>query len=698
MHSSLRSVRRPSVLFSALLMLAGLLTVTTPAGAAPVAVRAAAAACSVGQSGAGEPVQSSGRAAVRATIGVAKTMGVPRLGQIVAVMVMYQESSIRNLANDGTSTQNTSWSSPGRAYWIGVTKLSLKYPHDRFGSRDGASDTDSIGLYQQRPSAGWGNYGQSTGVSDPEGVVQRLLDPRWEAMAFFGGARSAAPTSGLLDIAGWQTMEPTYAANAVQRSNYPEYYAKWEAPATQYVDANQDAPAIDLPWVPGGGSGALACTSVPTDPGAGEAGRNPLGSVDSTQGSGRSVVLSGWALDPDAINGRTEVHVYDSGPNGTVGYPGFFADQSRDDVNRAFGTVGRFGFQATVPQNGNGQHTYCAFALNIGRGTGNTLLGCQSLTLGPIGSLDGVAQTSAGIDVSGWAADPGAPGARQEVHVYVTGPAGTRGTVLTTGVARADVQAALPWAGGNRGYRATVPTAGSGATTVCAFAIGVNPSTPNTLVGCRSLTVRQDPTLGALDDVQVSRNTARVSGWTVDPQNPGASIPVHIYVRSSGGQLGTAFTADDPRSDVNRALGVSGNHGYSDTVALAPGQNSVCAFGISTTGGANTLLGCRTVQPAAPPQAVVPDAAGEVTPQSAPAPATTAPSAPVPTTPVPATAVPTAGVPTTAVPTTPPTRPSTSAPVTTPAGPAPTTAAAPTPSTPPSTSAVSTPAAPSAGG
>ena len=289
-------------------------------GAAPAAA-ALATDCSPGQSGAAVPTQSSGRAAVRTTIGVAKTMGIGTKGQIIAVMVMFQESSIRNLANDGSSTQNASWSSPGKAYWMSVTRLSLKYPHDRFGSQEAAHDTDSVGLYQQRPSSGWGNYGQSTGTTDPEGVIQRLLDPRWEAMAFFGGSQSAAPTSGLLDISGWESMTPTLAANAVQRSNYPEYYAKWEAPATTYVNDNQDAPAIALPWYPGGGGGALACTSIPTDPAAGEAGRNPLGSLDAATVVGNQIQVVGWAFDPDAANGITQIHFYDQGPFGTTGYP-----------------------------------------------------------------------------------------------------------------------------------------------------------------------------------------------------------------------------------------------------------------------------------------------------------------------------------------------------------------------------------------
>ncbi len=227
-------------------------------GPAPTVL--AAATCTAGQIPAAVPTQSSGRAAVRTTIGVAKTMGVPVKGQIIAVMVMYQESSIRNLANDGTSVQSTYWSSPGKAYWMAVTKLSLTLPHDPFGYYDGAHDTDSIGLYQQRPSSGWGNYGVSTGLTDPAAVVKRLLDPRWEAMAFFGGPRSPVPARGLLDVANWQTMSLTGAANAVQGSNYPDAYAKWEAPATKYVKDNQDAPAISLPWSAAGPS-STACTT-----------------------------------------------------------------------------------------------------------------------------------------------------------------------------------------------------------------------------------------------------------------------------------------------------------------------------------------------------------------------------------------------------------------------------------------------------
>ena len=560
---------------------------------------AAAGDCSPGQSGAAVPTQSSGRAAVRTTIGVAKTMGVSTKGQIVAVMVMFQESSIRNLANDGSSTQNASWSSPGKAYWMSVTRLSLKYPHDKFGNADAAHDTDSVGLYQQRPSSGWGNYGQSTGTTDPEGVIQRLLDPRWEAMAFFGGNDSAAPTSGLLDIAGWESMAPTYAANAVQRSNYPEYYAKWEAPATTYVNENQDAPAIALPWFPGGGGGALACTSIPTDPAAGEAGRNPLGSLDAAVVVGNHLQVDGWAFDPDAANGLTQIHFYDQGPFGTLGYPIGVATLTRDDVNRAYNVLGKYGFSADIPWNGPGQHTICAHAINVGRGTGNSLIGCRAVTVpGPLGSLDGAKKnpSSNQIDVIGWAADPGSPGAREEVHIYVTGPNGTRGIPgILTGDSRPDVSRAFAWAGGNRGFHATVPGAGPGDNQVCAYAINVKPPRNNPQIGCRTVTMPPDPPFGSVDAVAVAGSNATVAGWALDRQSSGTSIAVHIYVTNGVSTRSSAFTADGARPDVNSAFGVGGRHGFSGTVPLYPGANQVCAYSIGVTAGNNALISCRGV-------------------------------------------------------------------------------------------------------
>ncbi|HEY2557744.1 MAG TPA: LysM peptidoglycan-binding domain-containing protein [Diaminobutyricibacter sp.] len=85
-------------------------------------------------------------------------------------------------------------------------------------------DRDSLGIFQQRPSTGWGTPAQ-------------VMDPHRAALAFFGGRNNPNPgrTHGLLDIHGWHSMTVTQAAQAVQLSAYPNAYAKWEASARTWV-------------------------------------------------------------------------------------------------------------------------------------------------------------------------------------------------------------------------------------------------------------------------------------------------------------------------------------------------------------------------------------------------------------------------------------------------------------------------------
>lgn len=66
-------------------------------------------------------------------------------------------------------------------------------------------DSDSLGLFQQRPSQGWGTPGQVT-------------DPQYAAKAFY---------SALKGISGRDDLRLTQEAQAVQRSAYPDAYAQW---------------------------------------------------------------------------------------------------------------------------------------------------------------------------------------------------------------------------------------------------------------------------------------------------------------------------------------------------------------------------------------------------------------------------------------------------------------------------------------
>ncbi|MGH3713753.1 MAG: hypothetical protein ACRDT4_09890 [Micromonosporaceae bacterium] len=70
-------------------------------------------------------------------------------------------------------------------------------------------DRDSVGLFQQRPSQGWGEPAQ-------------LNDPRYAAGAFY---------DRLLRVPDWESMRVTEAAQAVQKSAHPEAYQKWAAEA-----------------------------------------------------------------------------------------------------------------------------------------------------------------------------------------------------------------------------------------------------------------------------------------------------------------------------------------------------------------------------------------------------------------------------------------------------------------------------------
>lgn len=85
-------------------------------------------------------------------------------------------------------------------------------------------DRDSLGLFQQRPSTGWGT---------PEQVVDAVRSTR----VFFGGAGdpNGHSTRGLLDIGGWEQLSFTDAAQAVQISAYPERYGQWETQAYQWL-------------------------------------------------------------------------------------------------------------------------------------------------------------------------------------------------------------------------------------------------------------------------------------------------------------------------------------------------------------------------------------------------------------------------------------------------------------------------------
>lgn len=123
------------------------------------------------------PLNAEMRQNAAIIVQVGRELGVPEYGIVIALATAMQESSMRNI----------SW-----------------------------GDRDSVGLFQQRPSSGWGTSAD-------------LQIPAHAAKLFYVGRPGY--TRGLLSIPGWQSMTLTRAAQAVQISAYPNAYAKWEASA-----------------------------------------------------------------------------------------------------------------------------------------------------------------------------------------------------------------------------------------------------------------------------------------------------------------------------------------------------------------------------------------------------------------------------------------------------------------------------------
>jgi uncharacterized protein YkwD len=205
----------------------------------------------------------------------------------------------------------------------------------------------------------------------------------------------------------------------------------------------------------------------------------------------------------------------------------------------------------------------------------------------PIGSVAAGKVTGPGqVSVSGWALDPDT-GSSIPVHVYV----GSSGVPVTADGSRPDVARVYPAYGDRHGFSATVSGVAAGVYPVCSYAINTGIG-GTTLLGCTTVGLGGSP-IGSVDAVKVTGpGQVSVSGWALDPDT-GSSIPVHVYVGSSG----VPVTADGSRPDVGKVYsGFGDNHGFSATVSgVAAGAYPVCSYAINTGAGGTRLLGCTTV-------------------------------------------------------------------------------------------------------
>jgi hypothetical protein len=126
---------------------------------------------------------------VRTIVDVAQQMNLPPRAAVIAVATAQQESELINMRG---------------------------------------GDRDSVGLFQQRPSMGWGSYSE-------------VHDPTYAAKQFY---------EALTAIKGWEHLPLTVAAQRVQQSAFGWAYARWEATAAQLVAQVINVPTDELNCTP----------------------------------------------------------------------------------------------------------------------------------------------------------------------------------------------------------------------------------------------------------------------------------------------------------------------------------------------------------------------------------------------------------------------------------------------------------------
>jgi len=128
--------------------------------------------------------------------------------------------------------------------------------------------------------------------------------------------------------------------------------------------------AINRGW--GSGNPLLGCRTVTLT------GSLPKGSVDSVRKAGPGAIsVAGWALDPDVTDPIAVTVTVNGWRKGT-----FTADAIRPDVGAAWpGWGDGHGYNLTVTTRTPGANRVCVYAVNVGGGTGDPLLGCRTVNV-----------------------------------------------------------------------------------------------------------------------------------------------------------------------------------------------------------------------------------------------------------------------------------------------------------------------------
>jgi hypothetical protein len=261
---------------------------------------------------------------------------------------------------------------------------------------------------------------------------------------------------------------------------------------------------------------------------------NPSAALTSLYRSMNGVSVGGWATDPNTTGAVTVMLTVDGKAAGQV------------SANGSSSVAPGHGFWAGVPV-GEGTHTICAYAVNVGAGNANSPLSCKTANLdySPIGAYESAyhdGNNMPQVTVIGWALDINTT---SPINVAVSVDGGAPITHVAN-VYRSDIASKYGNYGGNHGFSFDVPT-DAAEHTLCVTAVNVAAG-HDVPLGCKTViavnaTAPQPPTNVA---AQAGFGGAVVN-WTAPADDGGAPITSYVVTASPGGASvtvgGTATTA-----------------------------------------------------------------------------------------------------------------------------------------------------------
>jgi hypothetical protein len=330
------------------------------------------------------------------------------------------------------------------------------------------------------------------------------------------------------------------------------------------------------------------------------AGAAPVGHLDSANPVGDSVVLTGWAFDRDSPSTSIAVNIYqDDKP-----LMGIRTAINRPDVNSAYKITGVHGFKAQFKAS-TGAHNYKVFAMNIGGGTTNTLIGNHSLmvrgasttstTAAPAslqslaaplpGELESVSAAGNSVRLTGWLHDP-EDGSELAVAVHEDDQALHWYPVAAAGRSAGK---------GRRAFDLTI-AAGTGLHTYSVYAMTPGDGVEYPLLGQQAVRVNQAGALGQVQSVRRVGDTVRIAGWAYDPDRPTARLALGVS-RDGVALAQQDFAQHDGAQHDGAAAGdVAAQPGAFELVLPdLPGTHTYSVYAAHPGSAGRTMIGGRTV-------------------------------------------------------------------------------------------------------